>query len=54
MAFSEAFPSLLLKPPGIFPTAYCFSSYSTLRGKKSMPSLGFADAVAVDKTTVSP
>lgn len=54
MAFSDAFPSLLLKPPGIFPTAYNFSSYSTLRGKKSIPSLGLSEAVAVANTTVSP
>ena len=54
MAFSEAFPSLLLNPPGIFPTAYSFSSYSTLKGKKSIPSLGLEDAVAVERTTVSP
>ena len=53
-AFSDAFPSRLLNPPGIFPTAYIFSSYSTLSGKKSMPSLGSSDAVAVDNTTVSP
>ena len=42
------------KPPGIFPTEYNFSSYSTLRGKKSIPSLGLSDAVAVHNTTVSP
>ncbi len=54
MAFSDAFPSLLLNPPGILPTAYNFSSYSTLSGKKSIPSLGFSDAVAVDNTVVSP
>ena len=47
-------PSRLLNPPGILPTAYNFSSYSTLQGKKSMPSLGFSLAVAVDNTVVSP
>ena len=29
-------------------------SYSTLSGKKSIPSLGFSEAVAVDSTVVSP
>ena len=36
------------------PLKYNFSSYSTLNGKKSIPSLGFSEAVAVDNTTVSP
>ena len=53
IAFSEAFPSRLLKPPGILPTEYNFSSYSTLKGKKSIPSLGFSDAVAVHNTISS-
>ena len=43
-----------ITPPGIFPTAYNFSSYSTLKGKKSIPSLGFSEAVAVQSTVVSP
>ena len=43
-----------MKPPGILPTEYIFSSYSTLSGKKSIPSLGFTDAVTVDKTVESP
>ena len=54
MAFSEGLPSLLRKEPGIFPTAYSFSSKSTDRGKKSMPSLGESAMVAVHSTTVSP
>jgi len=53
-AFSDAFPSRLLNPPGIFPTEYIFSSNSTESGKKSIPSLGFSDAVAVQSTVVSP
>ena len=53
-AFSLALPSLLLNPPGIFPTEYIFSSYSTERGKKSIPSLGSLEAVTVESTTVSP
>ena len=52
--FSDAFPSRLLNPPGIFPTEYIFSSNSTLSGKKSTPSLGLSEAVAVDNTVVSP
>ena len=53
-AFSDALPSLLLNPPGIFPTEYNFSSYSTESGKKSIPSLGFSEAVHVESTVVSP
>ena len=40
--------------PGIFPTEYSLSLYSTLNGKKSIPSLGFSEAVAVQSTVVSP
>ncbi len=54
IAFSLGLPSLLMKPPGIFPTEYCFSSKSTLKGKKSIPSLGLLEATAVVSTTVSP
>ena len=46
--------SLLLNPPGILPTEYIFSSYSTESGKKSMPSRGLSDAVTVESTVVSP
>ena len=42
----------MLNPPGIFPTAYNLSLYSTLNGKKSIPSRGLSDAVAVDNTVV--
>ena len=54
IAFSEGLPSLLINPPGIFPTEYNLSSYSTLRGKKSIPSLGFSEALTLVKITVSP
>ncbi len=54
IALSEAFPSLFVKEPGILPTEYIFSSKSTERGKKSTPSLGFAEAVTFAITTVSP
>ena len=35
VAFSDGRPSRLMKPPGILPTEYIFSSKSTLNGKKS-------------------
>ena len=54
IALSEALPSLFVKEPGILPTAYIFSSKSTESGKKSTPSLGFAEAVTLAITTVSP
>ena len=54
IAFSEGLPSLLMKPPGILPTEYNLSSKSTLNGKKSIPSRGKAEFVAVTNTTVSP
>ena len=54
IAFSEGLPSLFENEPGIFPTAYNLSSKSTERGKKSIPSLGFSDAVTATCTAVSP
>ncbi len=54
IALSPGFPSLLMKPPGIFPTEYNFSSKSTLKGKKSIPSLGSLDAATLAIITVSP
>ena len=54
MAFSEGRPSRRRNAPGILPTEYSFSSKSTERGKKSMPSRGLAEAVAATWTTVSP
>ena len=50
----EGWPSLRRKEPGMRPTAYSFSSKSTLRGKKSMPSRGRAEAVTATSTVVSP
>jgi hypothetical protein len=43
----------LKKPPGIFPAAENFSTKSTVRGKKSIPSRGAA-VQTVTSTTVSP
>ena len=54
MPFSPGRPSRRLKLPGMRPTEYIFSSKSTERGKKSMPSRGRADAVAQTSTRVSP
>ena len=54
IALSEGLPSLFLKPPGILPTANIFSSKSTPRGKKSIPSRGVFAIVALVRTTVSP
>ena len=54
VAFSEALPSRRRNEPGIRPTEYSFSSKSTESGKKSTPSRGFADMVAVQSTSVSP
>ena len=54
VALSVGRPSRLMKPPGILPTEYCFSSTSTARGKKSTPSRGVGDMVAFTITTVSP
>ena len=54
IALSVGFPSLFKNPPGIFPTAYNFSSKSTDNGKKSTPSLGSLEAVTFTNTQVSP
>ena len=54
MAFSPGRPSRRIKLPGMRPTEYSFSSKSTLRGKKSMPSRGFSLMVTLHKTRVSP
>ncbi len=54
VARSPGRPSRLKKPPGIFPAANIFSSKSQVSGKKSMPSRGDVDIVAVTSTTVSP
>ena len=54
MAFSLGRPSRRRKEPGILPTEYSFSSKSTDRGKKSIPSRGFSDMVALHSTVVSP
>ena len=54
VAFSEALPSRLKKPPGILPAAYIFSSISTVRGKKSVPSRASLRPTAVASTTVAP
>ena len=50
MPFSPGRPSRRLKLPGMRPTAYSFSSKSTLRGKKSMPSRGRGAAVTQHST----
>ncbi|MPM56609.1 hypothetical protein SDC9_103418 [bioreactor metagenome] len=52
VACSLGRPSLLKKPPGIFPTEYNFSSKLTVNGKKSTSFASF-EAVAADNTTVS-
>ena len=54
IALSLGLPSLFLNPPGIFPTEYIFSWYSTESGKKSIPGFGAADIVTFTITTVSP
>src|SRR2546423_1199905 len=53
-AWSVGRPSRRKNEPGIFPAAYAFSSMSTVRGKKSMPSRTPLSASAVTSTTVSP
>ena len=53
VAFSEARPSRLMYPPGIFPAAYMRSSNSIVSGKKSRPGRGSL-RFAVPRTTVSP
>ncbi len=50
----EGWPSLRMKEPGMRPTAYSFSSKSTLRGKKSTPSRGRGATVTATSTVVSP
>jgi len=54
IAFSLGRPSLFKNEPGILPTAYIFSSKSTDKGKKSIPSRGSVEAVTATLTTVSP
>lgn len=54
IALSLGRPSRFLKPPGILPTEYIFSSKSTPSGKKSIPSRGWAASVAFTITHVSP
>ena len=54
IAFSVCLPSLLKNPPGIFPAEYILSSTSTVKGKKSIPSLTLLLATVVTKTVVSP
>jgi hypothetical protein len=54
MAWSVALPSRRKNEPGILPAAYIRSSMSTVRGKKSTPSRGALEAVAVTSTTVLP
>src|SRR5579862_2098545 len=54
MAESLGRPSRRKNEPGIFPAAYIRSSMSTVRGKKSIPSLTPLAALAVTSTTVSP
>ena len=54
IAFSVCLPSLLKNPPGILPAAYILSSTSTVKGKKSIPSLTDVLATVVTKTFVSP
>ena len=54
IALSLALPSRRLKLPGILPTAYNFSSKSTLSGKKSIPGRGSGDMLTFVITTVSP
>src|SRR6056297_831730 len=54
IAFSDGRLFLFMYPPGILPTEYNFSWYSTLNGKKSIPSLEDFDVQAVTSNTVSP
>src|SRR5437762_2965043 len=46
-------PSRLMKPPGIFPAAYCRSRYSTVSGKNGS-GLWFSLTVTAARTIVSP
>ena len=50
---SEGLPSLLKNPPGIFPAAYNFSWYNTIKGKKSAVDATLLEQTA-DKTVLSP
>src|ERR1700734_2413369 len=43
-----------MNPPGIRPPAYVNSRYSTVSGKKSIPSFASGEEVAVARTTLSP
>ncbi len=52
-SLSPGRPSRLKKPPGIFPAAYIFSRYSTVRGKKGRW-VGESCAVAAQSIPVSP
>ena len=52
VACSVGLASLLKKLPGIWPTAYIFSLYKTVNGKKSVSFASWL-AVATDNTTVS-
>jgi len=54
MAFSAGRPSRRFQLPGMWPTAYSFSSKSTLSGKKSMPGRGVSETVQFVSTHVSP
>ena len=54
VAFSEGLPSLLINPPGIFPTEYNFSWYKTINGKKSERRFACFETTAVLNITVSP
>ncbi len=53
IASVEGRPSRRKNEPGILPTAYCRSSTSTVRGKKSNWSRGDLPAVVVDSSVVS-
>ena len=50
---SPGFVSLFIYPPGILPTAYCFSMYWTVRGKKSSLT-GSGSRATVANNTVFP
>ena len=50
---SRGRPSRLMKPPGIFPEAYIFSLYSTVRGKNGR-GLFLSLTVTAARRTVSP
>ena len=54
VAASVGLPSLFINPPGILPTAYCFSIYTTVSGKKSDNISHSFDTVVAANVTVSP